>query len=334
MLWGGGLSSLLSRKQGHQLSVRTHIQHTLCFVKTCEHTLLGTVIIQFILSPVHLYSSMLLQCICWAYTLLGPVVLLWGGGCQVCIAGSKDPNNQFVNIYSKHFALTSYTTGVARSSLHSREQGPQSSVRTHIQKKLFRNSLEVVIVQLYTTWRHPGIRFVYETSISVRGLKWWRWRRRKIAMYRPRPVVPTRDVVKISISSIPNSSLISTFRIRVEWFIYLFIYVKQTHNRKYKTLCLGTGYSPEGRHRALCSPSGPWSSSSFLSHIFSNFQDLLKVTHKIHVIIEDFCPPSRVHRLGTKLCVTRSLNSCSHHISKVQLHILDLISGLILHPSA
>ena len=52
-------------------------------------------------------------------------------------------------------------------------------------------------VQLYTTWRHPGLIFVYETSLTIRWLK--KRRRRWIAMCWPRPVVPTRAVVKIEI---------------------------------------------------------------------------------------------------------------------------------------
>ena len=59
-----------------------------------------------------------------------------GGGCQACTVGSKDPNHQCVHIYSTHFSWTSCTTGVALSSLHSREQGPQSSVSTQIKHTL------------------------------------------------------------------------------------------------------------------------------------------------------------------------------------------------------
>ena len=35
---------------------------------------------------------------------------MWGWGCQVWTAGSKDPNNQCVHIYSTHFVWTSCTT--------------------------------------------------------------------------------------------------------------------------------------------------------------------------------------------------------------------------------
>ena len=45
----------------------------------------------FCLSRLHPFVS-------WAHTLLGPVVPLWGGGCQVCKTGSKDPNNQCAHI--------------------------------------------------------------------------------------------------------------------------------------------------------------------------------------------------------------------------------------------
>ena len=50
-------------------------------------------------------------------------------------------------------------------------------------------------VQLYTTWRHPGLSFSYETSLTIRSLK--KERRRWIAMYWPRPVVPTRALLKV-----------------------------------------------------------------------------------------------------------------------------------------
>ena len=85
------------------------------FVENHEaQTLLGAIIIPFIPSSVHFYSSRLLQCIFWTHT-----------SSQVCTEGSKDPNHQCINI-----ALI-----LCFNQLHcyvGGKQGPQLSVQMNI----------------------------------------------------------------------------------------------------------------------------------------------------------------------------------------------------------